>query len=132
MNQLLDGFSWASMEEVLARSLGSAISHARVMAYKIVSVVGARPNFMKVAAICEAIKSFNRHPRADAIEHVLVHTGQHYDTNMSDLFFNDLELPKPDLSLGVGSGSHSAQTAKMMERFENVVIERESAMWCSW
>ena len=93
------------------------------MAIKILSVVGARPNFMKIAAICEAIKSFNATTGGREIQHVLVHTGQHYDTNMSDSFFNDLDLPKPDLSLGVGSGSHSAQTARIMERFENVVIE---------
>ena len=66
------------------------------MAFKIVSVVGARPNFMKIAAICEAIKESNRRSESDSIEHVLVHTGQHYDANMSDMFFNDLELPKPN------------------------------------
>jgi len=93
------------------------------MAIKILSVVGARPNFMKIAAICEAIKSFNGTTGGREIQHVLVHTGQHYDSNMSDSFFKDLDLPKPDLSLGVGSGSHSAQTARIMERFENVVIE---------
>jgi len=92
------------------------------MAYKIVSVVGARPNFMKIAAICEAIKENNRRSEGELIEHILVHTGQHYDTNMSDLFFNDLELPKPNLFLGVGSGSHSVQTAKVMEGFENVLL----------
>jgi UDP-N-acetylglucosamine 2-epimerase (non-hydrolysing) len=92
------------------------------MAFKILSVVGARPNFMKIAAICEAIKTFNSLAAAEEIRHVLVHTGQHYDTNMSDSFFNDLELPKPDLSLGVGSASHSVQTARIMERFENVIL----------
>jgi UDP-N-acetylglucosamine 2-epimerase (non-hydrolysing) len=92
------------------------------MAFKIVSVVGARPNFMKVAAICEAIKEYNRQERSPSIDHVLVHTGQHYDTNMSDLFFNDLELPKPNLFLGVGSGSHSTQTARVMEGFERVLL----------
>lgn len=92
------------------------------MAIKIVSVVGARPNFMKVAAICEAIKEYNGHGKSPQIDHVLVHTGQHYDANMSDLFFNDLELPKPNLFLGVGSGSHSAQTAKVMEGFEKVLL----------
>ena len=91
------------------------------MGSKMLSVVGARPNFMKVAAICEAIKEHNRHGEDSFIDHVLVHTGQHYDANMSDFFFNDLELPKPDLFLGVGSGSHSAQTAKVMERFEAVL-----------
>ena len=92
------------------------------MAYKILSVVGARPNFMKIAAICEAIKEYNGRPVAERIEHTLVHTGQHYDANMSDFFFNDLELPKPNLFLGVGSGSHSVQTAKVMEGFENVLL----------
>jgi UDP-N-acetylglucosamine 2-epimerase (non-hydrolysing) len=92
------------------------------MAHKILSVVGARPNFMKVAAVCEAIKDYNSIGHAQPVEHVLVHTGQHYDANMSDLFFNDLDLPKPNLFLGVGSGSHSAQTAKVMEGFERVLL----------
>ena len=59
------------------------------------------------------------------IEHVLVHTGQHYDANMSDAFFNDLELPKPNLFLGVGSGSNSTQTAKVMEGFEKVLEQQK-------
>jgi UDP-N-acetylglucosamine 2-epimerase (non-hydrolysing) len=92
------------------------------MAFKILSVVGARPNFMKVAAICEALKEHNGRSNMQQIAHVLVHTGQHYDANMSDFFFNDLELPKPNLFLGVGSGSHSAQTAKVMEGFEDVLL----------
>jgi UDP-N-acetylglucosamine 2-epimerase (non-hydrolysing) len=92
------------------------------MALKILSVVGARPNFMKIAAICEAIKAINSLASGAGIQHVLVHTGQHYDSNMSDSFFNDLELPKPDLCLGVGSASHSFQTARIMERFETVVL----------
>jgi UDP-N-acetylglucosamine 2-epimerase (non-hydrolysing) len=95
------------------------------MVYKILSVVGARPNFMKVAAICEAIKVLNRVGAEQRIDHVLVHTGQHYDTNMSDSFFNDLEIPKPDLYLEVGSASHSVQTARIMERFETVVLNEQ-------
>ena len=95
------------------------------MAAKILSVVGARPNFMKVAAICEAIKEYNSDAGADRISHVLVHTGQHYDANMSDFFFNDLDLPKPNLFLGVGSGSHSTQTARVMEGFERVLLEEK-------
>jgi UDP-N-acetylglucosamine 2-epimerase len=83
------------------------------MSFKILSVVGARPNFMKVAAICEAIKWMNSLGAAEQIHHVLVYTGQHYDHNMSDPFFNDLELPKPDLCLGVGSASHSVQTTRI-------------------
>lgn len=92
------------------------------MAFRVMSVVGARPNFIKVAAICEAIKGVNSGGSTEQIHHVLVHTGQHYDTNMSDSFFNDLQLPKPDLCLGVGSASHSVQTARIMERFESVVL----------
>jgi UDP-N-acetylglucosamine 2-epimerase (non-hydrolysing) len=91
------------------------------MAFRILSVVGARPNFVKVAAICEAIKGINGLASVEQIHHILVHTGQHYDSNMSDSFFNDLELPKPDICLGVGSASHSVQTARIMERFESVV-----------
>lgn len=92
------------------------------MAFKILSVVGARPNFIKLAAICGAVEKFNRRRPAESLDHTLVHTGQHYDPNMSDSFFSDLDLPKPSLCLEVGSGSHSLQTAKIMERFENVVL----------
>jgi UDP-N-acetylglucosamine 2-epimerase (non-hydrolysing) len=95
------------------------------MPLKILSVVGARPNFMKIAAVCDAVKEFNQMASREQIQHVLIHTGQHYDANMSDFFFNDLELPKPDLFLGVGSGSHSEQTAKIMERFEAVLLSEK-------
>src|SRR4051794_18437849 len=89
---------------------------------KITSVVGARPNFMKLAAICHAIEDFNSSTLGSDIHHTLVHTGQHYDANMSDSFFNDLDLPKPDIFLGVGSGSHAVQTARIMEAFESVLL----------
>ncbi|HYA30263.1 MAG TPA: UDP-N-acetylglucosamine 2-epimerase (non-hydrolyzing) [Acidobacteriota bacterium] len=92
------------------------------MTCKILSVVGARPNFMKMAAICDAIREYNRCSTNEPFEHLLVHTGQHYDANMSDFFFSDLELPKPNLFLGVGSGSHSVQSAKVMEAFERVLL----------
>ena len=84
-------------------------------ALKIVSVVGARPNFMKIAPIVEAMQAY------PAIENVLVHTGQHYDHAMSDLFFNQLGLPEPDMYLGVGSGPHGEQTGKIMIEFEKVL-----------
>ncbi len=77
------------------------------------SVVGARPNFMKLAPVARALA-------ARAVPHVVVHTGQHYDPEMSDTFFQDLALPAPDHALGVGSGSHARQTAAVMERFEPV------------
>src|SRR3989304_6007474 len=96
------------------------------MTLKILSVVGARPNFIKVAAICEAINELNALAAAKVVDHVLVHTGQHYDSNMSDSFFNDLELPRPDLCLDVGSASHSVQTARIMERFESAGLNQRA------
>jgi len=87
---------------------------------KVINVVGARPNFMKMAPIVEVM---NRYP--DAIEHLLVHTGQHYDRRMSGAFFDDLGMPEPDMDLGVGSGSHAEQTARIMVAFEQVCL-RES------
>ena len=87
---------------------------------KVINVVGARPNFMKVAPIVAAMKK-----RPEAFQPLVVHTGQHYDAAMSDSFFRDLELPQPDVHLGVGSGSHAAQTAGVMERFEPVVLNEK-------
>lgn len=84
---------------------------------KILSVVGARPNFMKIAPIAKELKNYKN------IEHLIVHTGQHYDSKMSDAFFNDLEIPTPDFFLGVGSGSHAEQTANIMIKFEKVLLE---------
>src|SRR5687767_1123643 len=90
---------------------------------KVINVVGARPNFMKVAPIVAAMKR-----RPATFQPLVVHTGQHYDSAMSDSFFRDLDLPQPDTHLGVGSGSHAAQTAAVMERFEPVVL-REKPDW---
>jgi UDP-N-acetylglucosamine 2-epimerase (non-hydrolysing) len=89
---------------------------------KILSVVGARPNFMKVAPIVRAIRDHNEQGREPGIQHVLVHTGQHYDAMMSDRFFTDLSLPKPDVHLGVGAGSQCAQTAEILKKFEGVLL----------
>lgn len=85
---------------------------------KIIHVVGARPNFMKVAPVMAALDEL------PGVEQVLVHTGQHYDANMSEVFFNELGIPHPDINLGVGSGSHAVQTAAVMEAFEGVVLEQ--------
>lgn len=85
---------------------------------KTMVVVGARPNFMKAAPIIDRMKRYD-----DFLEPILVHTGQHYDRKLSQLFFDDLKLPKPDIFLGVGSGSHAVQTAKIMIEFEKIVIE---------
>src|SRR2546425_10033288 len=81
---------------------------------KILNVVGARPNFMKIAPIVEEMK------KAPDLTGVLVHTGQHYDEGMSDVFFRDLGIPVPDVHLGVGSGTHAEQTARIMVEFEKV------------
>lgn len=79
----------------------------------IVSVVGARPNFMKIAPIARQLAAL-----APTWRHRIVHTGQHYDANMSDVFFRDLEIPQPDVHLGVGSGTHAEQTARVMLEFD--------------
>ena len=84
------------------------------MTYKVTAVVGARPNYMKVAPIWRELEKNDRVVRS------LVHTGQHYDRNMSKVFFDDLRLPKPDVYLGVGSGPHGEQTAKVMFELERV------------
>ena len=86
------------------------------MKLRIVNVVGARPNFMKIAPL---MLEYRNHPAE--FEPVLVHTGQHYDDNMSKLFFEQLHLPKPDVYLGVGSGTHSEQTAKVMVEMEKLL-----------
>ncbi len=92
---------------------------------KVLSIVGARPNFMKVAPIIRAARDYNGRQTGTRIEHVLVHTGQHYDEAMSDRFFVDLGLPAPDVHLGVGSGSHAQQTADVMKKFEGVVLQEK-------
>ncbi len=89
------------------------------MAIKIINVCGARPNFMKIAPLMDAYKEFPE------IEPMLIHTGQHYDEKMSDLFFRQLGIPEPDINLGVGSASHAQQTAKIMEAFEPIVLEHK-------
>ncbi len=86
---------------------------------KICHVVGARPNFMKAAPVLRALYPYS------AIKQFVVHTGQHYDFNMSDVFFQQLEMAPPDVNLQVGSGSHAQQTAQIMSRFEPVVRERK-------
>ena len=85
----------------------------------VLHVVGARPNFMKVAPVMRALAG------RLGIYQTLVHTGQHYDVNMSDVFFRQLEIPAPDENLDVGSGSHAQQTAQTMSRFEAVVLKHQ-------
>ena len=85
---------------------------------KVFHVVGARPNFMKVAPVLNALK------RRENIAQTLIHTGQHYDVNMSDVFFEQLGIPTPDVNLAVGSGTHAKQTAEIMIRLEPIVVDR--------
>jgi UDP-N-acetylglucosamine 2-epimerase (non-hydrolysing) len=93
--------------------------------YRICLVAGARPNFMKVAPLVHALQSRKEAAKGAGIDLQIsiVHTGQHYDPNMSDVFFRDLGIPAPDRHLEVGSGSHAEQTAKIMVAFEKVVLE---------
>jgi UDP-N-acetylglucosamine 2-epimerase (non-hydrolysing) len=82
-------------------------------------IAAARPNFMKIAPLYHALK------KEDWAEPVIVHTGQHYDLNMSDVFFHDLGLPAPDIHLGVGSGSHAQQTGQVMMAYEKILVEKQ-------
>ncbi len=86
---------------------------------KIISVVGARPNFVKIAPLIEEMSKFSQ------VESFLVHTGQHYDYNMSKQFFKDLNIPDPNVHLEIGSGSHAMQTAKIMMGFEKILLEEK-------
>src|SRR5690349_23000459 len=81
----------------------------------VLHIVGARPNFMKAAPVMRALRGYG-------IRQTLVHTGQHYDANMSDIFFQQLEIPAPDTTLGVGSGSHAQQTAQILSQFEPTLL----------
>ncbi len=84
---------------------------------KIVSIVGARPQFVKAAVIGKALDKFSE------VEEIVIHTGQHYDENMSKIFFDELQIKKPDYNLGVGSGSHAEQTGKMLIEIEKVLLD---------
>jgi UDP-N-acetylglucosamine 2-epimerase (non-hydrolysing) len=95
-------------------SLAPRAGRSRAVVY----VVGARPNFVKMAPVVREMRA-----RAPELRHVVVHTGQHYDAEMSGIFFEELGLPKPDYLLGVGSGSHGTQTARALERLEAVLDE---------
>ena len=85
---------------------------------KIASIVGTRPNFIKIAALVGEIKKHGA-------EHMFVHTGQHYDQEMSKLFFDDLRIPKPDINLEVGSGSYAQQAGKVIIKLEQVLKDEK-------
>lgn len=89
---------------------------------RLIHIVGARPNFMKVAPIYKAVAA------QASMSQLLVHTGQHYDVKMSDVFFTDLQMPPPDIHLGVGSGSHAEQTAKVMVELEKIFLDKKPSL----
>ena len=89
---------------------------------KIVTVVGARPQFIKAAVVTRAIATHNNCAKGDSFEEVIVHTGQHFDHNMSEVFFEELKLPSPDYNLGIITDAHGAMTGRMLEKVEEVLI----------
>jgi len=91
---------------------------------KIVTIVGARPQFIKAAAVSRAIQYF----QSESISEVIVHTGQHYDENMSDVFFSELGIPQPEYNLAISGGSHGSMTGRMLETIE-VVLQKEKPDW---
>jgi UDP-N-acetylglucosamine 2-epimerase (non-hydrolysing) len=97
---------------------------------KLLIIAGARPNFMKVAPLIKCIREHGKNGKQNGVslEYRLVHTGQHYDQKMSNIFFGELGIPAPDINLGVGSGSHAVQTANVMAKFE-LVCEPEKPDW---
>jgi UDP-N-acetylglucosamine 2-epimerase (non-hydrolysing) len=92
---------------------------------KIILVAAARPNFMKIAPLMRAIQKHNASSPSNPIQPLLIHTGQHYDYEMSQVFFEDLDLPAPDIHLGIGSGSHAGQTGRVMIEFEKVLLAEQ-------
>src|SRR4051794_19025431 len=118
-----DNPGFADWEAPVCAIVGLADSEDRIYArraMRIMSVIGARPNFVKTAPVVAELRR-----RAPDERHVLVHTGQHYDRMMSDIFLEELGVPEPDYMLGVGSGSHAVQTARVMERIEPVILEEK-------
>src|SRR5579872_4047215 len=88
---------------------------------KILTVIGARPQIIKSAALSRAIKTYFK----DKIQEIILHTGQHYDANMSEVFFSEMGIPAPDINLSIGSGSHGKQTASMIEGIENALLKEK-------
>jgi len=86
---------------------------------KIVTIIGARPQFIKAAPVSRAIAKHNR------LTEIIIHTGQHFDANMSDVFFKELDIPKPDYNLGINNASHGAMTGRMLEKIEEILIKEK-------
>ena len=95
---------------------------------KVITVVGARPQFVKAATLSRAVAAQAGAPGRDRVEEKIVHTGQHYDANMSDVFFDELGIPRPAWHLGVGSGAHGAQTGRMLEEIEKILVAERPDM----
>jgi len=95
---------------------------------KIITIVGARPQFIKAATVSRAIAAHNAKNPSEVVEEKIVHTGQHYDTNMSDVFFDEMQIPKPAYHLGIGGGGHGAMTGRMLEKIEELLLQ-EKADW---
>lgn len=93
---------------------------------KIVTIVGARPQFIKAAMVSKALSAFNKQHNGTLLEESVVHTGQHYDENMSRVFFDQLNIPRPSVNLEVGSGSHGYQTGRMLERVETILLNSKA------
>lgn len=90
---------------------------------KILTVIGARPQFIKAATVSRAIKEHNINSIDSIIVEKIVHTGQHYDSNMSDVFFEEMDIPKPTYTLGIGGGMHGAMTGQQLEKIEDILIK---------
>ncbi len=98
-----------------------------VKAMKVLTIIGTRPQFIKAAVISRAIASYNL-SASNRIDEIIVHTGQHYDSNMSDIFFEEMDIPKPHYNLGVGSGNHGEQTGRMLIGLEKLLIKEKPDM----
>ena len=93
---------------------------------KITTIIGARPQFIKVAPVSRAIAEHNRlTPHSSPLTEIIIHTGQHFDADMSDVFFKELNIPKPDYNLGINSASHGAMTGRMLEKIEEILIKEK-------
>jgi len=92
---------------------------------RVIGIVGARPQFIKAAAVSRAIAEYNRKSANCAITHKIIHTGQHYDKDMSQVFFDELDIPEPHYNLGVGSASHGRQTGQMLEKIESILLKEK-------
>ncbi len=92
---------------------------------KIITVVGARPQFIKAATVSRAIKKYNVLNKNKIINEIIIHTGQHYDTNMSDIFFTEMDIPKPVYTLGIGGGNHGTMTGRQLEKIESVLLKEK-------